>query len=329
MGYKQQRPIIVSEGGTGNTSLTIHSVLLGNSTSAITQLANGTTGQILTAVTGLDPAWAAPAASSISITGNTGGALTGAAFTFSGGTTGLSFGGSGTTETLTFAGITVGGGAVAINSGTSAFGLSTDASATTVSIATGGAAKAVTIGSTTTTSSLALKTGTLDFSLASATGTIISALDTGEIRYALQPAFLATLTNAVLNVTGDGTTYKVIYDNEIYDQNSDFTLATSIFTAPITGRYHFCVGVSLDQVGVLHTDGTISASSANRDYKLSRNNIGAAATSTLFTITGSFYADMDAADTVEARVQVSGSTKTIDMVGDSNAVNFFSGMLAC
>ena len=50
-------------------------------------------------------------ASSISITGDTGGALTGAAFTFTGGSTGLTFAGSGSTETL-------GGELVVTNGGT-------------------------------------------------------------------------------------------------------------------------------------------------------------------------------------------------------------------
>lgn len=63
-------------------------------------LANGTTGQVLTATTGSPPSWANNAASSITITGDSGGALTGAAFTFTGGTTGLTFAGSGSTETL-------------------------------------------------------------------------------------------------------------------------------------------------------------------------------------------------------------------------------------
>ena len=127
MAYKQIRPIVVSEGGTGNTTLTIHTLLLGNGTTALTQLANGTTGQILTAVTGLDPSWQSPAASSISITGNTGGALTGAAFTFTGGTTGLSFGGAGSTETLSGTLVVANGGTgattltgVLIGNGTSA-----------------------------------------------------------------------------------------------------------------------------------------------------------------------------------------------------------------
>lgn len=93
--------LIVANGGTGRTTLTNHGVLVGAGTTAITQLAVGTTGQVLTGVTGADPVFSAPAASSITITGNTGGGLTGNSFTFSGGTTGLSFGGSGTTETLT------------------------------------------------------------------------------------------------------------------------------------------------------------------------------------------------------------------------------------
>ena len=105
--------LVVANGGTGRATLTNHGVLVGAGTSAITQLAVGTTGQVLTGVTGADPVFASPAASSISITGNSGGALTGAAFTFTGGTTGLTFAGAGSTETL--------GGTLAIaNGGTNA-----------------------------------------------------------------------------------------------------------------------------------------------------------------------------------------------------------------
>ncbi len=103
--------LVVSNGGTGRATLTNHGVLVGAGTTAITQLAVGTTGQVLTGVTGADPVWAAPAASSISITGNSGGALTGNAFTFTGGTTGLTFSGAGSTETL-------GGDLVVANGGT-------------------------------------------------------------------------------------------------------------------------------------------------------------------------------------------------------------------
>lgn len=84
-----------------NSALTNHGVVIAQGNSAFVATAVGTTGQVLTGSTGADPVWASPAASSISITGNSGGALTGAAFTFTGGTTGLTFSGAGTTETLT------------------------------------------------------------------------------------------------------------------------------------------------------------------------------------------------------------------------------------
>ncbi len=93
-------PVISLVGPYTPSTYLAHGVLLGEGTSSIVATAVGSTGQVLTGVTASDPVWASPAASSISITGNTGGALTGAAFTFSGGTTGLSFGGSGSTETL-------------------------------------------------------------------------------------------------------------------------------------------------------------------------------------------------------------------------------------
>ncbi len=82
------------------TGTTNHAVQVGNASGSLTSIPVGTTGQVLTGVTGANPVFAAPAASSISITGDSGGALTGNAFTFTGGTTGLSFGGAGTTETL-------------------------------------------------------------------------------------------------------------------------------------------------------------------------------------------------------------------------------------
>ena len=97
---------IVNVAGT-----TIHSVQVGTGSTGLTQIAVGTTGQVLTGVTGSDPVWASPAASSISITGDSGGALSGAAFTFTGGTTGLTFAGAVATETL-------GGTLVVSNGGT-------------------------------------------------------------------------------------------------------------------------------------------------------------------------------------------------------------------
>jgi hypothetical protein len=52
--------LIVGQGGTGQTSLTAHGVLVGEGSSAVNVTAAGTTGQVLTATTGSDPTWQTP-----------------------------------------------------------------------------------------------------------------------------------------------------------------------------------------------------------------------------------------------------------------------------
>lgn len=62
--------VIAANGGTGRSTLTAHGVLVGEGTSAINQLAVGTTGQMLVGVTGADPAFG----NLVSLAGVTGGA---------------------------------------------------------------------------------------------------------------------------------------------------------------------------------------------------------------------------------------------------------------
>jgi len=107
----------VANGGTGVATMTTAyaPVCAGTTATGTLQVAStglSTSGFILTSTGAASlPTFQAPAASSISITGDTGGALVGAAFTFTGGTTGLSFGGAGSTETVS-------GTLVAANGGT-------------------------------------------------------------------------------------------------------------------------------------------------------------------------------------------------------------------
>jgi hypothetical protein len=69
-------------------------------TQLLNTTATGASGTVLTSQgPGLPPHYVTAAASSITITGDSGGALTGNSFTFTGGSTGLTFSGAGTTET--------------------------------------------------------------------------------------------------------------------------------------------------------------------------------------------------------------------------------------
>ena len=59
-------PVSVANGGTGDSSLTAHGVLVGEGTSPVTALAVGTTNQVLVGASGADPAFATIASSILS-----------------------------------------------------------------------------------------------------------------------------------------------------------------------------------------------------------------------------------------------------------------------
>lgn len=240
--------------------------------------------------------------------------------------------------------ITTTNGTFAVSTGTGAVNIGTDATAKTITLGNGTGATSVvlncgtgalniganaiarttTLGCTTGAGVLALKYGTGDFTLASATGTIMLALDTGEITKPLQPAFTAK-ASAVNNVTGDGTTYTLVFDNEIFDQNSDFD-GTSTFTAPVTGKYWFACKSSYQGILSTHISTDIGIITSNNSYYIvSVNPYNAMADSTLLGLTGSTLADMDAGDVATCTVKVQNGTKVIDITAGS----YFSGYLVC
>lgn len=163
---------------------------------------------------------------------------------------------------------------------------------------------------------------TLQFVTAGAKAMTIS--PAGEITKPLQPAFLAT-ASAQANVTGDATIYNVIFDTEIFDQNSDFD-GTSTFTAPVTGRYLFSTTIGLTGVAAASI-GNFSIVTSNRTQVMSGEAMGIVKTAANgFRMTGTMLIDMDAADICFIAVQVSGGAKT---VGIEVTNSTFSGFLAC
>jgi len=82
---------------------------------------------------------------------------------------------------------------------------------------------------------------TNDIQFFNGTSTLLNMTSSGEQTLPLQPAMLSIVSPNLNNVTGDGTNYTVVWNNEIYDQGNDFTSPT--FTAPVTGKYLICVSL--------------------------------------------------------------------------------------
>ena len=151
----------------------------------------------------------------------------------------------------------------------------------------------------------------------------------GEINYPLQPAFLAYLNTGVTNVTGDGTVYTIIYDTEVYDQNGDFNLATSTFTAPVTGKYKVNLVIRMQGgTSISSSVGRIVAS--NLTYRMSQPIINTPPGGTVGHM--GLLIDMDAADTFTVTIATTDSGGKIDDVSglaSGEPQNYLSCFLAC
>jgi hypothetical protein len=226
-------------------------------------------------------------------------------------------------------GINATNGPISIASGTGQIDIGASATNSTINLGTGAGVKVVTLGSTTTTSSLALKYGTGNFLLASASGNVMTATSAGLINYPLQSAFLAVLATTVTNKTGDGTNYSIVFDTEVFDQNSNFD-GVSTFTAPVTGRYRFSMGLTFIGLTNAYLDAFIRFITTNRSYLGNRINPAASFVSGGYLgLTFSVLTDMTAGDTAVMAANASNSTKVIGVYGvdSTNVYTYFSGGL--
>lgn len=158
---------------------------------------------------------------------------------------------------------------------------------------------------------------------------------TGVFTNVNQPCFVAYLSTTSTNVTGDGTTVPVVFDASITNQGADYNTTTGFFTAPVTGNYLFTYVIAFNGLsGSAATQAVISI--GGTDYAFVTNqidNLGILAPSPSAQ-SGSVLLSLGSSDTINFNVQVSGTTKTIGLLGGSPTTGLketcmFSGVLIC
>lgn len=155
------------------------------------------------------------------------------------------------------------------------------------------------------------------------TNTMIEADSNGAIRKVLQPCFLVHSAATQTDVTGDGTAVTVVLGTEIFDQGGDF--ATNTFTAPVAGKYIFSATIDLDGLDTTNqTDINMLIVTSQRSYVSQVGDIPAGVTR--WSAHNSVLCDMDASDTAFIRINVGGSSKTVDITSGATAT-YFSGSL--
>ena len=145
----------------------------------------------------------------------------------------------------------------------------------------------------------------------------------GEVTMPSQPSFHVT-KNAAQNNIPINTERLVTFETESYDVGSNF--ASSIFTAPVSGKYFLCGNIRIDNVDTASTHDDFQIATSNRVYK-NIFDVGVLASDPAFwTYQMSVVADMDAGDTAKCTFFQTGGTAQADIIDDAGRT-FFCGIL--
>jgi C1q domain len=141
-----------------------------------------------------------------------------------------------------------------------------------------------------------------------------------------QPLFVAYLSATQLNITGDGTSYTVVYNATNVNQASAYNASTGIFTAPVTGRYLFTTCNIVFGPATSAGSGGVVLATPTINYLLSYYFTLSASTDV--PMNGCTIATLNSGDTAKIILTITGSTKTAAINGNaSNFDSFFCGTL--
>lgn len=121
-------------------------------------------------------------------------------------------------------------------------------------------------------------------------------------------------------MTGDGTSYTIVFDTEVHDQDADYDNSTGVFTAPTGGGYHISGFVRISGMTSNNTRFTLAAVSSNKTWALAEADpYNSRSADDRFGLPFAMDVDMDASDTVSIRLIVSSTDKGVDIDGTDAA----------
>ena len=134
-------------------------------------------------------------------------------------------------------------------------------------------------------------------------------------------AFAAYNIADQLNVTGNTTMYQILFQDEIFDNTNSF--AGSTFVAPVDGKYVFGMSICIGGLDINDTVCALSLVSNSGLDVYSNKILFCKFSSRQFPLTGGYVYNsniqltMLAGDDAIVNLTISGSTKTVDILGSA------------
>jgi len=145
----------------------------------------------------------------------------------------------------------------------------------------------------------------------------------GQVVNATLPSFLAQPAGLFPGVTGDGTTYIVLFGSEQFDRSGNYD-GVSSFTAPVSGIYRISVSIEAELPNAAHDSTQVKLVTTAKTYDIAQvggSNVKDGAN--VLICGGTILVPMSQSETAYVTFRVTGPAKTVSVYAGS----FFCGEL--